>query len=191
MDRARLLAAQVDIALAAHDIDLADAATDEIAEIAAEFDSDGLRAVAHRCRGAVSLAHGKPVLALGSLRLAIATWQELDVPYELARTRALLADAYRLLEDDDAAARECAAARTVFARLGAEPDLSALDAGDVPPGGLTRREVEVRCGSMHRRSPHVSRSGPSTSPAHRSVPGRGDAYRAANVASRSHQGGSS
>ncbi len=137
MDRARLLAAQVDIALAAHDIDLADAATDEIAEIAAEFDSDGWRAVAHRCHGAVSLAHGKPVLALGSLRLAIATWQELNVLPNW-RTRALLADAYRLLEDDDAAARECAAARTVFAHLGAEPDLSALDAGDVPPAACSR-----------------------------------------------------
>jgi DNA-binding NarL/FixJ family response regulator len=83
------------------------------------------------------------VLALGALRLAIAMWQELHVPYEVARTRALLAHAYRLLDDDDAAVRECAAARTVFTRLRADPDLRALDASDSPPGGLTRREVEV------------------------------------------------
>jgi DNA-binding NarL/FixJ family response regulator len=83
------------------------------------------------------------VLALASLRMAFATWQELDVPYEVARTRVLLADAYRLLGDDDAAARECAAARRVFGRLRADPDLRALDAGDAPPGGLTPREVEV------------------------------------------------
>ena len=141
--RARLLAAQVDIALAAGDVDLAEAAADEVAEIAAEFDSDGLRAASHRCRGAVSLARGQPVLALGSLRLACTTWQEMDVPYEVARTRALLADAYRLLDDDDAAARERAAARTVFVRLGADPDLRTLDAGVTRPGGLTPREVEV------------------------------------------------
>ncbi len=50
--------------------------------------------------------------ALGALRLAFATWQELDVPYEVACTRALLAKAYRMLADDDAASRECAAARS-------------------------------------------------------------------------------
>ena len=65
----------------------------------------GCERLSNRCRGAVSLAQGQPVLALGSLRLAFAMWQELDVPYEVARTRALLAEAYRLLEDDDAAAR--------------------------------------------------------------------------------------
>jgi DNA-binding CsgD family transcriptional regulator len=143
LERVRLLAAQVEIALAAGDVGLADAAAAEVAEIAAEFESDGLRAVSDRCRGAVSLAQGKPVLALASLRMAFATWQELDVPYEVARTRVLLADAYRLLGDDDAAARECAAARRVFGRLRADPDLRALDAGDAPPGGLTPREVEV------------------------------------------------
>jgi DNA-binding NarL/FixJ family response regulator len=143
LERARLLAAQVDIALVAGDTGLAEAAAAEIADTAAEFESDGLRAVAHRARGAVSLAAGQPVEALASLRLALTAWQELEVPYEAARTRAVLAQAYRSLGDDDAAARECAAARTVFDRLGAGADLRDLDAGDPPPGGLTRREVQV------------------------------------------------
>ncbi len=143
LERARLLAAQVDIALVAGDAGLAEAAAAEIAEIAVEFESDGLRAVAHRCQGAVSLAAGRAVEALGSLRLAVEAWQQLEVPYETARTRVLLAQAYRLLGDDDAATRECAAARRVFERLGAAPDLRALDAGNAPPGGLTPREVEV------------------------------------------------
>ena len=143
LDRARLLAAQVDIALVAGDADLAAAATAEIAEIAAQFESDGMSAMAHRCQGAVCLANGQPVAALGSLRLAFEAWQELEVPYEAARTRALLAQAYRSLGDDDAAARECAAARTVFERLGAGPDLRDVDARNTPPGGLTPREVEV------------------------------------------------
>jgi len=143
LERARLLAAQVDIALVAGDAGLAGAAAAEIADIAVDFESDGLGAVAHRCRGAVSLAVGQAVEALGSLRLACEAWQQLDVPYETARTRVLLAQAYRLLGDDDAAARECAAARRVFERLRAAPDLRALDAGNAPPGGLTPREVEV------------------------------------------------
>ena len=133
LDRARLLAAQVDIALAAADVDLAEAAAEEVVEIATEFESAGLRAVANRCRGAVSLAQDKPVLALGSLRLAFAMWQELDVPYEVARTRVLLADAYRLLGDDEQPERG----------QGRNPDQRVLDASDAPPGGLTPREVEV------------------------------------------------
>jgi DNA-binding CsgD family transcriptional regulator len=141
--RMRLLAAQVEIALAAGDIDLADAAAGEITQIAAEFESDGLRAMSNRWRGAVSLAQGEPATALGSLRLAFEAWQELDVPYEVARTRALLVQAYRMLGDDDAAAREAAAARKAFADVGAGPDLRALDVLDAPPGGLTPREVEV------------------------------------------------
>lgn len=138
-----MLAAQVDIAVAAGDVGLADDAAAEVAEIAADFESDGLQAQSHRCRGAVSLARGEPVLALGALRLAFAKWQELDAPYEAARTRALLAGAYRLLQDDDAAARERAAARRVLAGLGAGPDLRGLDASDARPCGLTPREVEV------------------------------------------------
>jgi tetratricopeptide (TPR) repeat protein len=104
--RVGLLAAQVEIALAADDLDLADAADEEIAQIATRFESDGLHAMSNRSQGAVTLAHGQPVLALGALRLAFAAWQELDVPYEVARTRALLVKAYRMLGDDDAAVRE-------------------------------------------------------------------------------------
>jgi DNA-binding NarL/FixJ family response regulator len=143
LERARLLAAQVEIALLAGDLGLAGGAAAEIAEIAVEFESVALRAVAHRCRGAVCLADGHAVAALGSLRLAVEAWQQLAVPYEAARTRVLLAQAYRALGDDDAAARECAAARRVFERLGADPDRRALDASDALPGGLTPREVEV------------------------------------------------
>jgi DNA-binding CsgD family transcriptional regulator len=145
LDRARLLAAQVDIALVAGDAGLADAAAAEITEIAALFGSEGLTAVAHRCTGAVSLAKDQAISALGSLRLAFEAWQALDVPYEAARTRVLLGRAYGLLGDEDAAVRERAAAQAVFERLGARPDLQALDAGRALPGGLTAREVEVLC----------------------------------------------
>jgi DNA-binding CsgD family transcriptional regulator len=143
LPRGRLLAAQVEIALAAGDTGLAEAAAAEVNEIAAEFGSEGLRIVAQRCQGAVALATGQIVAAVASLRLALEAWQELDVPYETARTRVLLARAYRALGDDDAATRECAAARAVLLRLGARPDVRAVDASTVAPAGLTAREVEV------------------------------------------------
>jgi ATP/maltotriose-dependent transcriptional regulator MalT len=143
LERAPLHAAQVATALAAGDVALARASADEVAETAATFDSVGLRAEACRSQGAVALAEGQAVVALAALREAVTAWNELDAPYETARTRVLLAEAYRALDDADAAARECAAARAGFERLGATADLRALDESPAPPCGLTAREVEV------------------------------------------------
>ena len=66
------------------------------------------------------------------LRMAFNTWQELDAPYDAARTRLLLADAYLALGDTDAAARERSAAEACFARLGVVAAREGL------PMGLTR-----------------------------------------------------
>jgi DNA-binding CsgD family transcriptional regulator len=144
LERARLVAAQVEIALVAGDIALADAGATEVVDVAETFDSIGLKAAGYRCRGAVALAQGQWVAALAALRHAFSIWQELDAPYDMAQTRVLLAEAYRQLGDQDAATRECAAARSSFERLGAAADLVALQDGVVaPPCGLTSREVEV------------------------------------------------
>ena len=80
-----------------------------------------------RCTGAVALAKGKPVEALAALRVALSAWQQLDVPHEVACTRVLVAQSYEAIGDTDTAAREFAAARVTFERLGAASDLSALD----------------------------------------------------------------
>ncbi|MET1000843.1 MAG: LuxR C-terminal-related transcriptional regulator [Acidimicrobiia bacterium] len=143
LERVPMLAAQVEIALAAGDIDLADAVANQACATADAFGSVGLRAVGHRCRGAVALARGDAAGALTDLRAAFSLWHELDAPYEVARLQVLLAQAYRLLNDEDAAVREYALARSCFARLGALPDLRALEGGGVPPRGLTARELEV------------------------------------------------
>jgi DNA-binding NarL/FixJ family response regulator len=139
LERAPLHAAQVEIALAGGNIDLADSSANEVAETAETFQSEGLRAVAHHCQGAVALAKGQPVVALGTLRMAASAWQELDAPYETARVRVLLAEAYRSLDDGAAADRELAAANAAFAKLGVGPGAEAKSA----PGGLTERELEV------------------------------------------------
>jgi len=143
LERAPLLAAHVEIALAAGDVDLAETAAAELVETAETFESAGLRATGHRCLGAVALARGYPVAALVALRLAFDLWHELDVPYEVARTRLLLGEAYRALDDGDAARRERAAARSCFERLGAVADLRSLRESAAPPYELTAREVDV------------------------------------------------
>jgi DNA-binding NarL/FixJ family response regulator len=76
--------------------------------------------------------------SLGALRMALNEWKQLDVPYEVARTRLLLAQAYAACGDTDAAGREEAAAQQCFDILGV------VVAGTAPiPAGLTAREVEV------------------------------------------------
>jgi ATP/maltotriose-dependent transcriptional regulator MalT len=143
LERAPLHAAQAQIALAAGDLELAERSAAELARTAASFDSPGLRAAAHRTTGAVHLSRGQTVSALPALRMSCQLWQELDAPYEVARTRVLLADAYEALGDEDAATRERNAARAAFARLGATLDARALAPTTELPNGLTEREAEV------------------------------------------------
>lgn len=145
LERAPLLVAQVEIALARRDLELARTAATTVVETAERYDSAGLRAAGHRARGAVALAEGQAVVAMAALRTAFSLWQQLDAPYEIGRTRVLLSQAYRVLGDWDAAERECAAARNCFERLGAAADLRNLVAAATPESscGLTAREVEV------------------------------------------------
>ena len=146
LGRARLCAAQVEIALADGDAETAGRACDELTRTASTYGSSGLEAAALQARGAVLLAGGRADAALPTLRAACRRWRELDAPYDAARVRLLLAGAYQALGDADAAARELDAAEVVFVRLGAT-----LDAGGIAarrgraalPGGLTRREAEV------------------------------------------------
>ena len=58
-------------------------------------------------------------------------------------TAILVGDACRSLEDEETAAFEHHAARCIFERLGAKPDLERLGAAAGSPHGLSRREVEV------------------------------------------------
>jgi DNA-binding CsgD family transcriptional regulator len=148
LQRARLLPAAVDIALAAGDVDEARRGCGELEQIAGDFGTEVLGAMAAHARGAVDLADGRAEAALGPLRRAFRIWNEVGAPYIAARLRVLIARACRSLGDRDTAALELDLAREVFERLGAAPDLAALDAGDAAgsravPGGLSPRELEV------------------------------------------------
>jgi DNA-binding CsgD family transcriptional regulator len=148
VERSRVLAAYVEVNLAAGDVEAARAAVDELDEIAAAFESPYLRAVVGYARGCVLLAAGDPGAACVALRRAWVAWHELEAPYEAARVRLLMARACRQLGDHDTAEMELDAARRVFEQLGAVPALEQvreLIGRAVPPsaGGLTPREIEV------------------------------------------------
>ena len=117
----RLLAAQVDIALAAGDLTEAASALDRLEPIVGEFEAASLHATAAGVRGAVLLAQGDATGALPELRRAQQEWQQIDAPYEVAELRLRLAEAHRAVGDDDSAVMEARAARDTFARLGARP----------------------------------------------------------------------
>ncbi len=142
--RARLLPAAVEIRLATGDMAGARSACDEL-DTLAEGDDGLLAAHSAGSRGAIGLAGDDTRPALVSLRRASRIWQDLDAPYEAARTRALVADACRRLGDDEAADLELEAARESFRRLGAAPDLARTETRDdrSDTHGLTRRELEV------------------------------------------------
>jgi DNA-binding CsgD family transcriptional regulator len=144
--RARLLPAHVEIMLAAGDVATARAAADELSKLAGDLDAPLLRAQAAQADGAVLLLEGDAQAALGVLGPAWKAWQSLEVPYEAARVRMLVGLACRQLGDEESAEMEFDAARWIFGRLGAGPDLAhaqSLSAGVKPSGGLTARELEV------------------------------------------------
>ncbi len=145
--RPRLLAACVEILLAAGDIEAARLAADELSQIADTIGAPLLRAAAAQARGSVLLAAGDARAALPELRLAWAAWHELDVPYEAARTRVLIGLTCRALGDEDTARMEFDAAGWAFRQLGAAPDIARTEAlvrrTTGPQGGLTTRELEV------------------------------------------------
>ena len=120
--RARSLPAQVEIAIAAGDLETARSAADEMATIAEAYGPPALHASAACTLGALQLAEGDAAAALQSLRRGWRLWQEVDAPYEAARARVLLAAAYRAEGDDEAAVLELRAARSAFERLGAAAD---------------------------------------------------------------------
>ena len=146
--RARMCAAQVEIALATADLDTARRACADLESAADAYGTSGLEAGALHWRGAVALEAGRPDEALPALRAACRRWHEVHARYEAARACALLGRAYRLLGDEDAAGAELESARRRFEELGADVDERRVRGLVEPtvaarPGGLTAREVEV------------------------------------------------
>jgi DNA-binding NarL/FixJ family response regulator len=144
--RASLLPAGIEIMLAAHDLEAARTAAEELSRIAALFDAPLLLAASAQMTGAVLLAEGDVQNALTRLRTAWTTWRDLETPYEEAETRVLLARALHGLGDDDGHDAELDAARQLFRRLGAAAARSRVEQperDDGKAGGLSPRELQV------------------------------------------------
>lgn len=143
--RSLLLAAKVEAALAAGSVAEARRAVTELEKNADMMQTPYMAALVAHAAGQVRLADNEAETALPLLRRAWALWQEVDAPYEAARTRVLVSAACRALGDNDAARMELDAARTVFEQLDAQFDLAALAPkdGTTPGHPLTSRECEV------------------------------------------------
>jgi len=120
LDRGRLLPARVQIALAAGDVDRARESVTELEAIAREYGSTAWHASAAQARGAVQVAEGAAEAAVPNLRRACKLWQEVQLPYETATARLLLAGAFRATGSPEDAELELQAAKSTFKGLGAD-----------------------------------------------------------------------
>jgi class 3 adenylate cyclase len=118
-ERARLLPARVEIALAAHDVAEAREAAEELRGIATTFESSTLLAAARLALGFVLIGEERSVEAIAELRAAVRNWTEADAPFETAVARRCLAVAYRSADDEASALLELRAAKEAFERIGA------------------------------------------------------------------------
>jgi tetratricopeptide (TPR) repeat protein len=125
--RPMLLAAYVEAALAVDDVTAARTAAEELATLAADVGVPYLHGLSARATGAVRLAEGDARGALGELRRSETIWQELEAPYEAARTRVLLARVCGELGDAADAEMSLAGAAAVFERLSAGPDRTLVE----------------------------------------------------------------
>ena len=126
--RARLLPAQIDIALAAGDLETARTAVTELESIAVDFQRPVFEAGALTGRGELLLGEAKPSEASPILSRSWRLWLETSLPYESAQTRLHYAEALAAEGDASSARRDLRAVRTVFERLGARLDLARVDA---------------------------------------------------------------
>ena len=144
--RPGLLAAAVEIQIAAGNARAATDAAAELVSIADGSSSPVLRAMAAHATGAALYASSQTTEAMVHLRAAGAMWQRLNVPYEAARSAVLVGVGCAELGDNASAALEFDNARSTFELLGAGPDLrrvcelAGMPAGE---GVLSARELEV------------------------------------------------
>ena len=146
--RIRLLPAVVELAVAAGRVAEAADAAAELKDAADATGIDAHVAWAAHAAGRVALAEDRISQAVVHLKRARDVYQELSLPYDMARARVDLGRTLRARGDDEGADLELQAARAVFVDLGATPDVRIVDRLDSDariewPAGLTDREVEV------------------------------------------------
>lgn len=127
VSRPEVILAAVEILTAVDDPTTARVAADELSRVREQNPAPALRAMASHATGVLRLAEGDLPAALRSLREAWTLWQELEVPYQAARVRVLLAQACQQSGDHVASEFELDGARHFFERVSAQPDLDRVD----------------------------------------------------------------
>jgi tetratricopeptide (TPR) repeat protein len=135
LQRAPLLEAQVEIEIAAGNLDRARSAAEELQFVAARFHSKALVAGATLARGRVRLAEGDAVDGERFFSEAARLWNEVGAPYEAALARMGLAEALRAGGSERQADIERQAARTVL-----DGTEAATDAPPAPDLSVFSRE---------------------------------------------------
>jgi tetratricopeptide (TPR) repeat protein len=120
LQRAPLLEAQIEIEIAAGNLDHARSAADELKLVAARFDSKALAASATLAQGRVRLAEGDAADGERFFSEAARLWNEVGAPHEEAVARMGLAEALRAGGGEYQADLELQAARTMLERIEAE-----------------------------------------------------------------------
>ena len=134
LQRAPLLEAQVEIEIAAGNLDRARSAVEELQLVAARFHSNALVAGATFARGRVRLAEGDAIDAERLFSEAARLWNDVGAPYEAALARVGLADALRAGGNARQADFEYRAARAVLERIEYAPTTEpAAHVADEPP----------------------------------------------------------
>jgi tetratricopeptide (TPR) repeat protein len=138
--RAPLLEAQVEIAIAAGEVERAKTAADELGSIASIFQSSGMAASATLARARVRLAQGEPRDARREFEAAVHQWSEIGAPYETALAHAGLGSALRADGQEEQARFEFQAASAILERIGATSrSAEAAAASNDPDQGWQRR----------------------------------------------------
>lgn len=153
--RIGLIPGAAEVLLAAGEVDEAAGLAEELDRLATLTECASVSASAAYTHAGIELARDDPAGALPYARKAVLQWGGVGCPFEVARSRVVLATAIAALGDAQTAGGELAAARVTFAELGAAPadaEASALERavtvtagakGVDSPDGLTSRELEV------------------------------------------------
>src|SRR5688572_27010280 len=146
--RARMLAAAVDILLAAGDVEHARAAATELSTIASAIGASLLNAASAQATGAVLLAEGDVEDAATWLCQASEIWRDLEMPYEEGHTCLLMARVCERRGDQEGQRLDVEAARRLFEQLNAEFCLARIGeqpnrGRSEPAGSLSEREAQV------------------------------------------------
>jgi DNA-binding CsgD family transcriptional regulator len=132
------------------DLEAASALLAGLEEQAQRLDRASALATGGRCRALLASAQGEHDAAAGSLRLAFAAHQRLEMPLELARTHLIAGEVARRARRKVTARDHIETARVMFGRLGAGPwaqraeaDLARLGTRRASGPGLTSAERRV------------------------------------------------